>query len=135
MRCSRILSKKTLKPEEQRELVKYAIVGHEMSERQACRIVNLNRGTYRYQASKTNGQEIEQELLQLSESQPRWGCRKLSDYLRNQGHPWKQANSKDVPWFGAEFAQKTKATAGSQGCTSTWGASVVRLDLVPRFYE
>ena len=25
---------------------------------------------------------------QLSESQPRWGCRKMTDYLRNQGHRW-----------------------------------------------
>jgi putative transposase len=59
-----------------------------MSERQACRAVNLNRGTYRYQASKTDDHEIEQELQQLSEKQPRWGCRKMTDYLRNQGHRW-----------------------------------------------
>ncbi len=39
-----------------------------VSERQACRAVNLNRGTYRYQASKTDDHEIMQEL---SESQPR----------------------------------------------------------------
>jgi len=48
----------------------------------------LNRGTYRYQASKTDDQEIEQELQHLSEKQPRWGCRKMTDYLRNQGHRW-----------------------------------------------
>ena len=88
MRRSRILSKKTLKPEEQRKLVKYTIAEHEMSERQACRAVNLNRGIYRYQASKTDDHEIEQELQQLSESQPCWGCRKMIDYLRNQGHHW-----------------------------------------------
>ena len=80
--------KKTLKSEERRDLVEYAIAEHELSERQACRAVNLNRGTYRYQASKTDDHEIEQELQQLSESQPRWGCRKMTDYLRNQGHLW-----------------------------------------------
>ena len=47
--------KKTLKSEERRDLVEYAIAEHELSERQACRVVNLNRGTYRYQASKRNG--------------------------------------------------------------------------------
>jgi putative transposase len=24
----------------------------------------------------------------LAETQPRWGCDKMTDYLRNQGHPW-----------------------------------------------
>jgi len=80
--------KKTLKPEEQRELVNYAIAEHELSERQACRAVNLNRGTYRYQSKKTDDHEIIQELHQLAESQPCWGCRKMTDYLRNQGHRW-----------------------------------------------
>lgn len=59
-----------------------------LSERQACRAVNLHRCTYRYQARKTDDHEIVQELQQLSEKQPRWGCRKMTDYLRNQGHPW-----------------------------------------------
>jgi putative transposase len=31
---------------------------------------------------------IAQELQQLAERQPRWGCAKLTDYLRNQGHIW-----------------------------------------------
>lgn len=50
--------------------------------------MNLHRCTYRYQARKTDDQEIVQELHQLAESQPRWGCRKMTDYLRNQGHRW-----------------------------------------------
>lgn len=88
MQCSRIVSKKTLKPEEQREPVTYAIAEHEMRERQACRAVSLHRGTYRNQTKKTDDQEIVQELQQLSESQLRWGCRKMTDYLRNQGIRW-----------------------------------------------
>jgi putative transposase len=59
-----------------------------LSERQACRTVNLHRCTYRYQAEKTDDPEIVQELHQLAESQPSWGCRKMTDYLRNQGHRW-----------------------------------------------
>jgi putative transposase len=69
-------------------LVKYAIAEHKLSERQACRAVNLNRCTYRYQSKKTDDHEIIQELHQLAESQPRWGCKKMTDYLRNQGHRW-----------------------------------------------
>jgi len=31
---------------------------------------------------------IVQELRQLADNQPRWGCGKMTDYLRNQGHLW-----------------------------------------------
>ena len=50
--------------------------------------MSLNRCTYPYQARKTNDQQIVQELHQLAERQPRWGCRKMTDYLRHQGHRW-----------------------------------------------
>lgn len=61
---------------------------HGLSERQACRAVHLNRCTYRYRAQKTDDPEIVQELQRLAESQPRWGCQKMTDYLRNHGHLW-----------------------------------------------
>ena len=50
--------------------------------------MNLNRCTYRYQAKKTDDEQIVEELHQLAESQPGWGCRKMTDYLRNHGHRW-----------------------------------------------
>ncbi len=59
-----------------------------MSERGACRTVSLNRCTYRYQATKTDDLQIVQELRQLAEQQPRWGCGKMADFLRNQGYAW-----------------------------------------------
>jgi putative transposase len=74
--------------EERRELAKFVMAERGLSERQACRTVNLNRCTYRYQAQRADDQEIVQELRQLVESQPHWGCRKMTDYLRNQGHLW-----------------------------------------------
>ena len=81
-------SKKTLKVEERRDLAEHMMDKHGLSERQACRTVNLNRGSYRYQAKRTNDQPIVFELRQLAESQPRWGCRKMTDYLRNQCQRW-----------------------------------------------
>ena len=72
--------------EERRKLATSLMDEHGLSERQACRAVHLNRCTYRYRAKKTDDLEIEQELQHLAESQPRWGCRKMTDYLRNQGH-------------------------------------------------
>lgn len=60
-----------------------------MSERQACRTVQLSRCAYRYQAKRTVDEPIAQELQQLAHRQPRWGCDKMIDYLRNQaGQAW-----------------------------------------------
>jgi putative transposase len=69
-------------------LAQYAIEEHGLSERGACRTVNLNRCTFRYQAAKADDPQIAEELRQLAEQQPRWGCGKMTDYLRNQGHIW-----------------------------------------------
>ena len=60
-----------------------------MSERQACRTIQLRRCVYRYQEKRSTDGPIVQELRQLAEKQPRWGCSKMTDYLRKQeGHTW-----------------------------------------------
>ena len=59
-----------------------------MSERQACRLLSLSRSVFRYEAQLTDDQELAQELLRLAERQPRWGCGKMVDYLRNHGSSW-----------------------------------------------
>jgi putative transposase len=59
-----------------------------MSERQACHTIQLSRCVYRYQAKRGTDESIVQELCQLAEKQPRWGCNKMSDYLRNEGYAW-----------------------------------------------
>jgi len=69
-------------------MASYAMEQLGLSERQACRTMNLSRGVYRYQAKKSDDGEIVQALRQLVERQPRWGCRKMTHYLRNQGHGW-----------------------------------------------
>lgn len=69
-------------------MVRYAVEERKLSERQACRTVNLNRCTYRYPARKAEDPEIVQELRQLAQRQPRWGCGKMTQYLRNQGYDW-----------------------------------------------
>ena len=51
--------------------------------------MQVSRCVYRYQAKRTTDEPIAQELRQLAEKQPRWGCGKMTDYLRNQaGHVW-----------------------------------------------
>jgi len=59
-----------------------------ISERRSCRILDLSRSAYRYQAKSIDDQRIEQELQRLANSQPRWGYGKMIDYLRHQGYVW-----------------------------------------------
>ena len=42
----------------------------------------MNRGTYRYQANKTDDHEIVQELQELSEKQPRWNHKRIRRVYR-----------------------------------------------------
>jgi hypothetical protein len=65
--------KKAIKPSERRELAKYAIREHGLSERQACKIMNLSRSVFRYEVRKRDEQELTQELLAVAGRKPRWG--------------------------------------------------------------
>ena len=61
---------------------------HRLSERQACKIMNLSRSVFRYEAKKRDEQELTKELLEVAGRKPRWGFGKMADYLRNQGFHW-----------------------------------------------
>jgi putative transposase len=73
---------------QRREWVRYAIEEYEMSERSACQTVGLHRCTYRYQVMPKDDSAIVRELHQLAERQPRWGCKKMTHFLKSQGHGW-----------------------------------------------
>jgi len=75
-------------PEQRHELAGQAIAEQGVSERRSCRILNVSRSAYRYQAKRTDDHEIEQELRRLAESQPRWGYGKMIDYLKYQDYGW-----------------------------------------------
>jgi putative transposase len=68
--------------------VQYVTETHTLSERKACRVLSVNRGTCRYKLKPKDDQAVASALQQLAETQPRWGCRKMTVYLRNQGHVW-----------------------------------------------
>jgi putative transposase len=50
--------------------------------------VQVSRCAYRHQPKKISDEPIAQKLRQLADRQPRWGCDKMTDYLRNQGYGW-----------------------------------------------
>jgi len=59
-----------------------------VSERRACRILDVSRSVYRYQAQKTDEHQMEQALRQLAERHRSWGYGKMIDYLKHQGYGW-----------------------------------------------
>jgi len=69
-------------------MVHYAIATHQMSERQACVMINLSRSVYRYKAKSSDDEELCEQLLSLASRKPRWGYQKMFTYLKNQGRSW-----------------------------------------------
>lgn len=69
-------------------MVSYLIIEHQASEFRACRVVGMSRSGYRHQPKKSDDNEIRKQLLWLAERKPRWGFKKMNDYLRNQGYGW-----------------------------------------------
>lgn len=61
---------------------------HKLSERQACQMLNLSRSVHRYRAKKPDDSELRQVLQELAAWKRRWGLRKMTDYLKNQGYAW-----------------------------------------------
>jgi putative transposase len=73
---------------ERRQQAAYVIKTHGLSERQACRMLKLSRSVYRYRGLPAKDEDLTNMLLRIAEQQPRWGFKKMSQYLRNQGYPW-----------------------------------------------
>jgi len=61
---------------------------HGLSERQACKVLNMSRSVFRYQGQKPDDSEIKKELLALAERKPRWGFGKMLAYLTQEGRGW-----------------------------------------------
>jgi len=48
-----------------------------MSERRACRLVELDRSSYRYEPRADHNAELREELVKLARQKPRYGYRRL----------------------------------------------------------
>lgn len=81
-------SKKAVKPDERRELAVYVMEEHDLSERQACKVLKLSRSVFRNQGNKPDDSELQKELLALAARKPRWGYGKMLAYLKRDGHDW-----------------------------------------------
>jgi putative transposase len=63
------------------------VTEHQLSERQACRLLELDRATYRYEARPDSNSQLREALLELARQKPRYGYRRLWAILDRRG--WK----------------------------------------------
>ena len=75
-----------VKPASRREIVGYLQSTHRMSERQACRLARLNRGTARYGPNSSDKDTaLVARLKDLASQYPRYGYPTLHGMLRSEG--------------------------------------------------
>ncbi len=67
-----VLGKKILKPPRCRQVVEYLRGGYYISERRACVVMQLNRGTFRYQSQKDPHTELRMTMREMAAARVRW---------------------------------------------------------------
>lgn len=57
-----------------------------MSERRACKLVDMDRSSYRYEPRPDHNARLEQELVAIARQKPRYGYRRLHALPSRRGH-------------------------------------------------
>jgi putative transposase len=74
-----------VKPSRHRPLVDYLRDQYRASERHACRVLRLVRGTYRYKSHQKEWTELRARIPEIAQSRVRYGYRKILVLLRREG--------------------------------------------------
>ena len=77
-----------MEPIAKKAVVSHLQTKHHLSERRACRLVNLARSVYRYAAHPRDDGEVQSALAELAARHPEFGFRKMFLTLRRLGHRW-----------------------------------------------
>ena len=71
-------------PRAERDAVRVAREEGRLSERRACGLIGMNRGSWRYQQKERHDAGLRRRLLELAEQRPRFGYRRLHRMLRRE---------------------------------------------------
>lgn len=58
----------------------------QLSERRACKLLEMDRSSYRYEPQPDRNAVLRQELIALARQKPRYGYRRLGVLLERRGH-------------------------------------------------
>lgn len=99
-------------------------------------MVQLNRGTLYYQPTKPDDSVIKGPLTELAADHPRWGAKKMTAVIRNQGN---QVNHKRIQRICREMQLniriKPQETTAQQRACPPDRARKAQSILVGRFHE
>src|SRR5712675_1687539 len=76
--------KKILEPSRCRQVVEYLHGSYRVSERRACRVARLNRGTFRYRSHQEPWTELRMRIREIAQSRVRYGYRKIRVLLNRE---------------------------------------------------
>ena len=66
-------------------MTEHLVNTYKVSERRACKVIELPRSTHRSRPCQDNRIELTTEIVRLSEAYPRFGYRKIHTLLINAG--------------------------------------------------
>jgi putative transposase len=66
-------------------VVEYLHISYRISERRACRVTRLNRGTYRYRGHKDPRTALRMRIREIAQARVRYGYRKIRVLLNREG--------------------------------------------------
>jgi putative transposase len=72
--------------------VAFVVQEFQMSERQACKLLEVDRSSYRYEPRPREDGQLRQEMVSLAKQKPRYGYRRLGVLLARRG--WKMNHKK-----------------------------------------
>lgn len=78
----------------------FAKAEHGLSERQACKLLELGRSSYRYEPELDRNEKLRDALIDLARQKPRYGYRRLAVLLREQG--WEASTNRVQRIYKAE---------------------------------
>lgn len=76
-----VIRKKRMELVERRRDVALVMAKHRLSERQACKLLELDRTTYRYEPRPDRNAGLRQPMIELARQKPRYGYRRLGALL------------------------------------------------------
>lgn len=72
-------------PEAKREAVAHLCDVHEVSQRRACAVLNVDRSTVRYSSVRPDDAELRQAIRNVAQERRRFGYRRIGVMLERQG--------------------------------------------------
>src|SRR5258708_9264731 len=103
-------------PAAHREAAAYLQQTYEMSQRRACRVIDGDRASVRYQARRPDDGELRERLKALAQERRRFGYRGLHVLLRREGHA---VNKKRVQRLYREERLRVRQRGGRKRAMGT----------------